>query len=77
MLEDGFLADAQDLGWSSERCTSKSRSACGFVGTSAEATAAFRAETDFILASSKAAGVRFVHCTIWRDLPEASTKATV
>jgi len=44
-----------------------------FVGTSAEATAAFRAETDFILASSRAAGVRFVHCSIWGSLPEAGS----
>jgi hypothetical protein len=44
-----------------------------FVGVNPEATAAFRAETDFILASSKAAGVRFVHCEIWKDLPEAES----
>jgi hypothetical protein len=42
-----------------------------FVGISAEASAAFRAHTDMILASSQAAGVRFVHCSIWKDLPEA------
>jgi hypothetical protein len=44
-----------------------------FVGTSAEASAAFRAKTEMILASSGAAGVRFVHCSIWKDLPEAET----
>ena len=40
-----------------------------FVGTDAEATAAFQAMQADILATSRAAGVRFVHCQIPAHLP--------
>lgn len=59
-MKDGKVIGAMYLEKSIRMC---------FVGTDPEATAAFRAEQKDILAASKEAGIRFIHCQVVANLP--------